>query len=164
MDVMRFQGRFGGVLGRLGHPRCSWKRLGPPSRRLGGVLEASWAVLGRERWPTWLQVGPQIGAQIDFKSIQKIDQLFVPLGIDFYKDFAGLCQNGTKLSQKWNQKSMLTSKGVVQKAPVFLKERQCYVEIKWDEVGKKNRQKMIQKWSPRYNASWHRFSNDFIRF
>ena len=36
-------------------------------------LEASWVVLGRERWPTWLQVGPQIGTKIDFKSI------FVPI-------------------------------------------------------------------------------------
>ena len=91
----------------LGDPKRLWRHLGLSWKRLGGVLEGSWRPLGR----SWAEKGgqhgsklaPQIGAQIDLKSIPKIDQLFVPLGIDFYKDFAGLCPNGTKLSQKRDQ-------------------------------------------------------------
>ena len=45
--------RFGGLLGRLGRSkgflRASWI-----------VLEASWKRLGREKWPTWLQLGPKL--------------------------------------------------------------------------------------------------------
>ena len=61
--------RFGGVLGRLGRSKASleasWTVLEASWRRLGGVLEASWAVFGLERWPTWLQLGPQNGAKIN---------------------------------------------------------------------------------------------------
>ena len=63
-------------------PGQVWKRLGPSwaiqsvfgsiLERLGGVLEACWAGLGRERWPTWLQLGAQNGAKINFKIIQKL--------------------------------------------------------------------------------------------
>ena len=45
------------------------ERLGASWKRLGGVLEASWAVLSRKRWPTRLQIGSQNGAQIYKKSI-----------------------------------------------------------------------------------------------
>ena len=48
-------------------PGQVWRRLGPSwaiqsvfgsiLERLGGVLEGSWAGWGRERWPTWLQLG-----------------------------------------------------------------------------------------------------------
>ena len=61
-------GRPGGVLGRLG---MSWGRLGAFCGRSGGVLEAPWGVLKGKRWPTWLQLGSQNGAQIDPKSKQK---------------------------------------------------------------------------------------------
>ena len=61
--------RFGGVLGRLGRSKASleasWTVLEASWRRLGGVLEASWAVFGLERWPTWLELGPQNGAKIN---------------------------------------------------------------------------------------------------
>ena len=59
---------------KLGYPigHCgtgSWDALRGVLRaildRFGAVLEASWAVLGRERWPTWDQLGVQNGAKID---------------------------------------------------------------------------------------------------
>ena len=56
-------------------PGQVWRRLGPAWAiqgvlraildRFGTVLEASWAVLGRERWPTWDQLGIQNGAKIN---------------------------------------------------------------------------------------------------
>ena len=49
------QSVFRGILDRLGGV------LEPSWRGLGG----SWAVLSRERWPTWFQLGPQSGAQIN---------------------------------------------------------------------------------------------------
>ena len=77
-------------MGPTWHPKRSknqlkievWKALGQVWRRIwpawaiqgilrvifgrfGGVLEASWAVLGRERWSTWDQHGVQNGANID---------------------------------------------------------------------------------------------------
>ena len=65
------QRRPGGILGRLGPSWAIRKVFGNVWEHLGGVLEASWAVLGRERWPTWVQAGSQNGAQIDKESIPK---------------------------------------------------------------------------------------------
>ena len=85
--------RFGGVLGRLWRSKASleasWTVLEASWRRLGGVLEASWAVFGRERWPTWLELGPQNGTKINLKSISKLINLLMPLGIDVWKDLGG---------------------------------------------------------------------------
>ena len=53
----------------FGYPGCFWKRLGPSWKRLGGVLEASWTVLSRKRWPTRFQISSQNGTQIYKKSI-----------------------------------------------------------------------------------------------
>ena len=54
--------RFGGLLGRLGRSkgflRASWI-----------VLAASWKRLGREKWPTWLQVGSKLAPKTEAKSI-----------------------------------------------------------------------------------------------
>ena len=61
---------------------ASWKRL-------GAVLEASWAVLGRESWPTWLQVASQNEAEIDKKPIPKSINFLMPVGIDFWEGFNG---------------------------------------------------------------------------
>ena len=56
------RGRFGGLLGRLGRSkgflRASWI-----------VLEASWKRLGREKWPTWLQLGPKLATKTEAKSV-----------------------------------------------------------------------------------------------
>ena len=52
------------------------------------ILEASWAVLGRKRWPTWLQLGSQNGSNIDRKSIPRclpmLSSFFDRFLIDFY--------------------------------------------------------------------------------
>ena len=60
----------------MGHPGRLWKRLGPSWKRLGSVLEASWAVLDRKKWPTRLQGCSQNGSQIYKKNNLKIDHLF----------------------------------------------------------------------------------------
>ena len=64
--------------------------LGSSWKRPETVLEASWAVLGRERWPTWVQLGFQNAAKIDEKSVPKLINLMIPLGIGicrFFNDF-----------------------------------------------------------------------------
>ena len=62
-------------------PGQVWRPLGPSWAiqrifegildRLGGVLEASWAGKMANMAPTWPQVGSQVGAKMDKKSIQK---------------------------------------------------------------------------------------------
>ena len=99
--------------GRLGP---SWGVLG----RLGGLLKASWAVWSRKRWPTWLQLGSQNGAEIEKKSKQKSIQILMPLGVRFFQDFGGFWrQNGAKLAPKSHQKSIPTSKGDLKKKHYF---------------------------------------------
>ena len=63
------QSVFGGVLGRL-----------------GSVLERFWRRLGPSWGPTWVQVAPQDAAKIDKKSIPKLINFLMPLGIDFWMD------------------------------------------------------------------------------
>ena len=58
--------RFGGV------PEGFWKVLAPKSAS-GRVLGGSWARLVGHKRPTWPQLGPQDGAQIESKSIKKTD-------------------------------------------------------------------------------------------
>ena len=58
----RLLGRLVAVLGRLGRSKgflkASWI-----------VLEASWKRLGREKWPTWLQLGPKLAPKTEAKSV-----------------------------------------------------------------------------------------------
>ena len=81
------QGRFGGLLGRLGRSkgflRASWI-----------VLEASWKRLGRNKWPTWLQLGLKLAAKTAAKSV-----LSRP-GADFtgIKSFFEACHLGNHFS------------------------------------------------------------------
>ncbi len=42
-----------------------------------------------KKWPTWPQLGPQVGAKMDKKSMQKCIIFLMPLGIDFWVDFGG---------------------------------------------------------------------------
>ena len=51
------------------------------------ILETSWAVLGRKRWPTWLQLGSQNGSNIDQYSKPKAIKLLMPLGVRFLIGF-----------------------------------------------------------------------------
>ena len=83
----------------LSHLGRFWKRLGPSWKRLGGDLEASLASLVRERWPTWLQVGSENGAQVNKKKIQKLINFLMPLGINLFRFFMAF----------WIQKNLLVS-------------------------------------------------------
>ena len=93
----------------LGHLGRFWTRLGPSWKRLGAVLEASWAFLGRESWPIWFQVGFQNRAQINKKSIQKLINFLMPLGIDLF-GFSWIfgSKNRAMLARKSIQKSILS--------------------------------------------------------
>ena len=67
----------------------------------------------------------------------------MPLGIDFGRilvDFG--CQNRAKLSSKWDQNPMFTSKGVFSKKCIFPKGKTMFFEIQWVEVGSKNQSKI----------------------
>ena len=113
MSPKSFQNRrLGRVLGALG---ASWGGLGASwgvfgclggvLGRLVAVLGASWGVLARKRWPTWLQLGPQNGARIEKKSKQKSIKILMALGVGFLKDFGGFgrvkwSQVGTKIEPK----------------------------------------------------------------
>ena len=66
------------------------------------------------------------------------------------------CQNGGKLAPKWDQKLMFTWEGDFSKIVRGLDFS--------GSGGAKIDQKSIKKWSPRRNASWHRFLNNFVGF
>ena len=57
-----------GVLGRLG---VSWKHFDASCGRPGGVLGRLGNVLGRKRWPTWLQLGSRNGTKIEKNGSKK---------------------------------------------------------------------------------------------
>ena len=50
-----------------------------------------------KKWPTWPQVGSQVGAKMDKKSTQKSITKLMPPGIGFWKDFCGFWEG------KWSQ-------------------------------------------------------------
>ena len=91
-------GRFGGLLGRLGRSNGSLKASWT-------VLEASWKRLGREKWPTWLQLGPKLGPKLELKWIKNpsknrsknwclLGSVFGRILVDFGRE------NGAKLAPK----------------------------------------------------------------
>ena len=83
--------------------------LGSSWRRPETVLEASWAVLGRERWPTWVQLGFQNAAKIDEKSVQKLINFMMPLGIDVFRFFNDFwIQKSSHVGSKMYKKSILS--------------------------------------------------------
>ena len=85
----------------LGDPKDLWRHLGP-----------SWRRLGREKWPTWLQLGSQNGAKMVQKSIKIWIIFWMPLGIDFCLIFDRfLLPKWRQVGTKIDQKSMSTSKG-----------------------------------------------------
>ena len=76
--------------------------------RLGGVLGR----LGREKWPTWLQLGSQNGAKMVQKSIKIWIIFWMPLGIDFLLIFDQFfAPKWRQIETKIDQKSMSTSRG-----------------------------------------------------
>ena len=152
----------GGVLGSLGASwgvlAASWGVLG----RLGRVSAASWGVLGASWWATWLQLGSQNGAKIDWKSKQKTIKILMPLRIGFLKDFSGFWrQNGSMLASKIEQKSMLSSRGDFLKKPCFSLGKTMILKDPGVEVGSKNRSKNYQKrrstWEGILTSIFHRF-------
>ena len=74
------------------------------------------------------------------------------------------CQNEPKLNPKWDQKSMLTSKGDFSKNLIFPKEKQRFLRSNRSKLGAKMDQKSIKKESAKYNAPRHRFLSDFSGF
>ena len=59
------------------------------------ILEASWAVFGRKRWPTWLQLGSQNGSNIDRKSIPRC----LPMLSSFFDRFLIDCYSQLRLPE-----------------------------------------------------------------
>ena len=90
----------------LGDPKRLWRHLGLSWRRLGGVLEASgileasWAVLDRERWPTWFQLGSKRSPN-QLKIDPKIDQCFNASWNRILEGFWWILD--TKMKQSWAQ-------------------------------------------------------------
>ena len=54
-------------------------------------------------------------------------------------------QNWDKLAPKWDQKSMLTPKGVFSKNSSFPNEKLSFFKVKWVQVESQNRPKIDQK-------------------
>lgn len=79
---------------RLGPSWAIWAVSGSVLDRRGRDSGASWGVLVRKRWPTWLQAGSKNGANIDKTSIQKSINFLVPLEIPICMLFFNF----------WNQK------------------------------------------------------------
>ena len=50
-----------------------------------------------KKWPRWPQLGPQNGAKMVQKSMQKSIKILMVFGIDFWRDFGGF------LEPKWSQ-------------------------------------------------------------
>ena len=153
------QGRFGGLLGRLGRSkgflRASWI-----------VLEASWKRLGREKWPTWLQLGPKLGPKLELKWIKNpsknrsknwwlLGSVFGRILVDFGRENEG------KLAPKWDQKSMLTSKGRFYKSTYKTNRILMIFEVRGVEKSIKNLSKIDQKmkstWDGILASIFHRF-------
>ncbi len=144
-------GRLGGVLGGLG---ASWGFLGCLGGVLGRlvtVLGASWGFLGSKRWPTWLHLGSQNGAQIGKKSKPNAIKIWMPLGVGFLKDFGGFgkakwSQVGTRIASKIDPNF---ERRCFEKTMFFLRKTMI-LKVLGVEVGTKNRSKIDQK----MKSSW----------
>ena len=133
------QGRFGGLLGRLGRSKGSLKASWT-------VLEASWKRLGREKWPTWLQLGSQNGAKMVQKSIKIWIIFWMPLGMDFLMIFDQFFDpKWRQVETKIDQKSMSTSKGDFLKKQCFSLGKTMILKVLGVEVGSQNPSKIDQK-------------------
>ena len=141
------RGRFGGIFGCL-----------RPSR---AFLEASWVVLegfGRPLGPSWAEKGGQHGSKLlpktEPKSMKNRYQNWSIFWCLLESIFGWIlvylgCQNGAKLAQKWDRKSMLTSKGEFSKNLVFPKEQPCFLRSRGSNNQEKLRQ-FDQKMKPRW--------------
>ena len=89
--------RSGGVLGHIGASCGIFGCLEGTQDGQKTPQNASWGVLARKRWPTWLQLGSQNGAKIEKKSKPNAIKIWMPLGVGFLKDFGGFGR------AKWSQ-------------------------------------------------------------
>ena len=111
--------------------------------------------------PSWHQMAPEP----DHTTNQKNDHFLGTLRNDFWWILGKVGrQVGAKLAPKWDQKSMLTPKGVFSKNSSFPNEKLGLFGSKTSKLTAKTDQKSIKKWNPRWNASWHRFLSDFGGF
>ena len=58
-------------------------------RRRGGIMGASWGLLGAVLWKKWVPRGSENGAKIVQKSISKPMEIYIPPGIGFSQNFQG---------------------------------------------------------------------------
>ena len=98
--------------------------------------------------PTSPQVGSQVGAKMDKKSIQKSIKKLMALGLGsvfgrILVDFGR--ENEGKLAPKWDQKSMLTSKGRICKNTSKTNRILMIFEVREVEKSIKNQSKVDQK-------------------
>ena len=138
------QGRFGGLLGQLGRSKASLEQSWT-------VLEASWRQSWKGSWrPLWpprAEKDGQHSSKLAFttepKSVKSRSQnrlifwCLLESVIGWILMYFG-CQNGAKLAQKWDQTSMLTSKGEFSKNLIFPREKQCFLRSR----GSKNQEKI----------------------
>ena len=99
-----------------------------------------------KKWPRWPQLGPQNGAKMVQKSMQKSIKILVVSGIGFWSDFGGF------LEPKWSQVgAKMGSKIDINFEERFFKnnwktiEKSMIFGFPGDEVGSKNRSKMESK-------------------
>ena len=109
-----FWGHFGS-LGGVWAPSAS-------SGRPGRLLERLRLIFGGQHAPRMVQLGFQNGAKIEQHLKQKSIIFLMPLGIDLWVDYGGFwVPKSSHVGNKWDQKSMLTSKGDFSKDFIFPK-------------------------------------------
>ena len=92
------------------------------------------------------------------KSMQKCIIFLMPLGIDFWVDFGAFwVPKSSQVDAKMGSKINVNSERRVCKKYFFPKEKLSFFGSKASKLRAKTDQKSIKKWSPRWNASWHRF-------
>ena len=85
----------------------------------------------------------------------------MPLGIDFWKDFGGFWMlKWSKVEVKMGSKIGVNFERRFFKKPCF----STFLRSNRSKLRTKINQKSIKKWNPKYNASEHRFLNDFVEF
>ena len=70
---------------------------------------------------------------------------------------------GAKMEPSWHQNGIKNRRAIFLKSCSGCSGGSMFQDL-GVQVGSKNWTKSIKKWSPRWNASWHRFLNDFVGF
>ena len=118
-----------------------------------------------KKWPSWSQLRFQNGAKMDKKIYPQINYFLTPLGICFWMSFGGFWMpTWSQVGTKWIQKSMLTWKGDFSKIVLWLQRGRAPEGTPSDGPMGYHSRLRLKKWSPSWNASWHRFLIDFGGF